>query len=67
MNVNINWLSMKLGYSTVYISIKTDIGVHSITGLVSSGVILTLWGEGASLVLVDHPSNDGITIKILCG
>ena len=34
------------------------------TGLVSSGVILTSWGEGASLALVGHPSSDGVTIKI---
>ena len=26
---------------------------------------LTLWGEGASLALVDHPSNDGVLIKML--
>ena len=37
---------------------------HRNTGLVSSGVSLTLWGEGASLALVGHPSSDGITIKI---
>ena len=30
----------------------------------SSGVSLTLWGEGASLALVGHTSSDGITIKI---
>ena len=33
------------------------------TGLVSSGASLTSWGEGASLALVGHPSNDGVTIK----
>ena len=32
--------------------------------LVSSGVSLTLWGEGVSLALFDHPSSDGIAIKI---
>ena len=32
--------------------------------LVSSGVSLTSWGEGASLALVGNPSSDGITIKI---
>ena len=37
---------------------------HRNTGLVSSWVSLTSWGEGASLALVGHPSNDGITIKI---
>ena len=26
-----------------------------------------LWGEGASLALVGHPSSDGIPIKILYG
>ena len=33
------------------------------TGLVSSGVSLTLWGEGAYLALVGQPSSDGIIIK----
>ena len=33
------------------------------TGLVSSGVSLTLWGEGASLALIGYPFSDGITIK----
>ena len=33
----------------------------------SSGGILTSWGEGASLVLVGHPSSDGITIKMPYG
>ena len=40
---------------------------HWNTGLVSSRVSLISWGEGASLVLVDHPSSDGITMKILYG
>ena len=30
----------------------------------SSGASLTSWGEGASLTLVDHPSSDGVTIKM---
>ena len=29
----------------------------------SSGASLTLWGEGASLALVGHPSSDVATIK----
>ena len=33
----------------------------------SSGDILTSWGEGASLALVDHPSNEGVTIKMPYG
>ena len=33
----------------------------------SSGTILTSWGEGASLGLVGHPSSDGGTIKMLYG
>ena len=37
------------------------------TGLVSSGVSFTSWGEGASLALVGHPSGDGITMKISYG
>ena len=37
------------------------------SGLVSSGDILTSWGEGASLALVGHPSSDGITIKMPYG
>ena len=40
---------------------------HSNTGLVSSGVSLTSWGEGVSSVLVGHPSSDGVTIKIPYG
>ena len=40
---------------------------HRNTGLVSSGVSLTSWGEGASLALVGQPSSDGITIKIPYG
>ena len=40
---------------------------HSNSGLVSSGVSLTSWGEGASLALVYHPSSDGFTIKIPYG
>ena len=35
--------------------------------LVSSGVSLTSWREGASSALVGHPSSDGITIKIPYG
>ena len=31
---------------------------------VSSGASLTSWGEGASSALVDHPSSDGVTIKM---
>ena len=37
---------------------------HRNTGLVSNGISLTSWGEGASLALVGQPSSDGITIKI---
>ena len=37
------------------------------TGLVSSGANLTSWGEGASLALVGHPSNNCITIKMPYG
>ena len=37
------------------------------TWLVSSGVSLASWGEGASLALVGHPSSDGITIKMPYG
>ena len=33
------------------------------TGLLSSSASLNPWGV-ASLALVDHPSNDGVTIKI---
>ena len=32
--------------------------------LVTSRTGLTLWGEGASLGLVGHPSSDGVTIKM---
>ena len=30
----------------------------------SSRDSLTLWGEGASLALVGHPSSDGVTMKM---
>ena len=40
---------------------------HLNTGLVSSGVSFTSWGEGASLALVGHSSSDGVTIKISYG
>ena len=40
---------------------------HGNTGLVSSGVSLTYWGEGVSLALVGHHSSDGITVKIPYG
>ena len=36
-------------------------------GLVSSGVSLTSWGEGASLALVGHPSCDRVMIKMPYG
>ena len=36
---------------------------HWNTGLVSSEVSLTSWGEEASLALADHPHSDGSTIK----
>lgn len=31
------------------------------------GVSLTSWAEGASLVLVGHPSSDGVAMKMLYG
>ena len=37
------------------------------TELLSSGASLTLWGEGASLALVGHPSSNGVTIKMPYG
>ena len=37
------------------------------TGLVSSGISLTSWGEGVSLALVGHPFSYSITIKIPYG
>ena len=37
---------------------------HWNSGLVSSGVTLTSWGEGASLALLGNPSSDGVTIKM---
>ena len=38
---------------------------HWNTGLLSSAVNLTSWGEGVSLTLVGHPSNDVVMIKII--
>ena len=46
------------------IKIISSPNFHLYTGLVSSGASLTSCGEGASLTLVDHPSCDGITIKM---
>ena len=46
---------------------KPTVAELELDGLVSSGVSLTSWGEGASLALVGHPSSDGITIKIPYG
>ena len=40
---------------------------HWNTGLVSSGDSLTSCREVASLALVGHPSNDGVTLKITYG
>ena len=37
------------------------------TGLVSSGVNLTSWGEGSFLVMAGQPSSNGVTIKIPYG
>ena len=37
---------------------------HFYAWLVSSGARLTSSGEGASLALVNHPSSDGVTIKM---
>ena len=34
---------------------------------IPSRVSLTLWGEGAFLALIGHPSNDGVTITIFYG
>ena len=33
----------------------------------SRGASLTSWGEDACLVMVDHPSSDGVAIKIYYG
>ena len=38
-------------------------GDFEILGWCPAGTFLSLWGERASLALVDHPSSDGITIK----
>ena len=43
------------------------IGGVFVVGFVSSWVSLISWGEGASLALVDHPSSDGVTIKVHYG
>ena len=51
---------------SIFITLKSD-GGACLTLLVSSGVSLTSWGEGASLALVGHPSSDGVTIKMPYG
>ena len=48
-----------------FTNLKTLSLRHLNTVLVSSGVNLTSWGEGASLALVCHSSSDVIMIKIL--
>ena len=40
---------------------------HWSIGLASSGASLNSWGEVISLALVDDPSSDGVTIKMLYG
>ena len=54
-------------YIYIYLYIYIFIYIYIFTGLVSSGVSLTSWGEGASLALVGHPSSDGVTIKMPYG
>ena len=46
---------------------NTGFSRHWNTGLVSSGVSLTSWGEGAYLAFVGRPSSDGVTRKIPYG
>ena len=45
--------------------IKHDLG--RLGRLFSKSASLTSWGEGASLVLVGHPSSDGVMIKMPYG
>ena len=52
----------EVGYCTPENSLK-----HWNTGLVSSWVSLTSWGEGASLALIRDPSSDGVLKKCLMG
>ena len=33
-------------------------------GWCPAGPVVTSWGEGASLALIDYPSSDGITTKM---
>ena len=48
----------------IFISWRISISLrHWNTGLVSSGVNLTSWGEGASVALVAHPYSDCLMIK----
>ena len=56
-------------YQLFYVLIinKKDPKDIEILGWCPAGFSLTLWGEGASLTLVGHPSSDGITIKITYG
>ena len=49
------------------VSLGKIVGNFPETWLVCSGDILTSWGEGASLALVDYSSSDGITIKMPYG
>ena len=56
---------MREVYIVIFKNIIQFVSDH--TGLVSSRVSVTSWGEGAYLALVGHPSSDGITIKIPFG
>ena len=57
-NQAVAWITNKCEY---------DESLHRNTGLVSSGVSLTLWGEVASFAVFGHSFSDGITVKIPCG
>ena len=46
---------------------KLKIDDSVVGGFVSSGVSVTLWGDGACLTFVGHTSSDGFTIKIPYG
>ena len=52
---------VSLKNSNIYLQLPKN------AGLVSSRVSHTSWGEVVSLTLVDHPTNDDVTIKYLMG
>ena len=59
-----NLLEEPLASSWIYLFTQQK---YSNNASLSSEVSFTSWGEVAFLVLVGHPSSNGVTVKILYG